>query len=149
LNNLKQRDCTIDWSLDSAEKIARKIQSRDSQSGLFDSIYHTPVYLYGAHLQPLLTPFTVPPKTLLSCDKGAFLFSTIDPYNALWITHLINPVNKQNLFKLPATMVIPPIFLPFKNIQLFKIFGLISKTIFAMFIENFIMVQCVLIIVFD
>ncbi len=138
MNNLKQRDCAIDWSLDSAEKIARKIQSRDSQSGLFDSIFHTPVYLYGAHLQPLL-----------SCDKGAFLFSTIDPYNALWIIHLINPVNKQNLFKLPAAMVIPPIFLPFKNIQLFKIFGLISKTIFAMSIGNFIMVQCVLIIVFD
>ncbi len=107
MNNLKQRDCAINWSLDSAETIVRKIQSRDSQPGLHDSIHHTSVYLYGAHLQTLLKPCTAPPKTLLSCDKRAFLFSTKDPNHALWITHLRSPTNKQMPFKLPAAMAIP------------------------------------------
>jgi putative two-component system hydrogenase maturation factor HypX/HoxX len=107
LNTLKQRDCAIDWSLDTVDTMARKVQSRDSQPGLLDSIHDTPVYLYGAHIQSLSTPCTLPPKTLLSHDKGALLLSTQDRNNALWITHLRNPSNKPNPFKLPATMALP------------------------------------------
>lgn len=108
MNKLKQSDCAIDWSLDSPETIARKVQSRGSQPGLLDSIYNMPLYFYGAHIQPLSTPSVVPPKTILSYDKRALLFSTKDPYNALWITHLKNSANKHYPFKLPATMVIQP-----------------------------------------
>lgn len=120
LNNLKQRDCAIDWSLDSAQTIARKIQSRDSQPGLLDSIDNTPVHLYGARVQPISTPCLAVPKTLLSYDKGAFLLSTKDPYNALWISHLKNSANKQKSFKLPATMVIPPNDLASNNYPAFQ-----------------------------
>ena len=120
LNNLKQRDCAIDWSLDSAQTIARKIQSRDSQPGLLDSIANTPAYLYGARLQPLSTPSLTAPKTLLSYDKGALLLSTKDPYNAIWISHLKNSANKQKPFKLPATMVLSPSDPPSENYPEFQ-----------------------------
>ncbi len=103
-NHLKQRDCAIDWSLDSPHTIVRKIQSRDSQPGLLDSIHKIPLYLYGAHIQPLATPSSASPKTLLSHDKNALLLSTNDPYHALWITHLKNPANQQKPFKLPTNV---------------------------------------------
>ena len=94
--------------MDSAQIIARKIQSRDSQPGLLDSINNTPVYLYGARVQPISTRCLAPSRTLLSYDKGAVLLSTKDSHNALWITHLKNPANKHKSFKLPAAMVMPP-----------------------------------------
>lgn len=119
-NNLKQSDCAIDWSLDSAQTIAQKIQSRDSQPGLLNSIANTPVHLYGARLQPLATPSFTAPKTLLSYDKGALLLSTKDPYNALWISHLKNSANKQNPFKLPAAMVLSLSEPPSENYPTFQ-----------------------------
>ncbi|CAF0845051.1 unnamed protein product [Adineta ricciae] len=107
LNTLKQRDCAIDWSSDSASTIARKIQSRDSQPGLLDSLCNIPLYLFGAHVQPLNKSIHTPPKTILAKDKNAFLLSCADSTSALWITHLKNALDKKNPFKLPAAQVLP------------------------------------------
>lgn len=107
MNNLKQRDCAIDWSCDSASTIAHKIQSRDSQPGLLDSICDIPVYLYGAHVQPLGHYISTPPKTILAKDKQALLLSCADSANAIWITHLKDALHKQHPFKLPAAQVLP------------------------------------------
>ncbi|UJR10243.1 hypothetical protein I4U23_014454 [Adineta vaga] len=120
LNTLKQRDCAIDWSSDSASTIARKIQSRDSQPGLLDSLCDVPVHLFGAHVQPLTNPIRAPPKTILSIDKQALLLSSADSSNAIWITHLKNTLDKKNPFKLPATQVLPPISCLPQNYPLFQ-----------------------------
>ena len=107
LNTMKQIDCAIDWSCDSASTIARKIQSRDSQPGILDSICDKSLYLYGAHIQPLVNHISTPPKTILAKDKQALLLSCADSANAVWITHLKDPLNKEHPFKLPATQVLP------------------------------------------
>lgn len=95
---VKQAQRQIDWGIDSAATILRKIRSSDSQPGLLDHLYGEPVYLYGAHAEG---SFIGEPGAVIGRRHGAILRACVD--GAIWISHVKRKAPDQ--FKLPAEMV--------------------------------------------
>jgi putative two-component system protein, hydrogenase maturation factor HypX/HoxX len=95
---MRQHDRTIDWGRDSTAAIARKINAADSAPGVFDPLFGSPYYLYGAHPDDQLRGT---PGQLLAQRDGAVCVATID--GAIWISHLKPRIDGEaGGIKLPA-----------------------------------------------
>jgi putative two-component system protein, hydrogenase maturation factor HypX/HoxX len=99
---MHQNDRAIEWGRDSTAVITRKINAADSAPGVFDTLFGSPNYLYGAHPDDQLRGTL---GQLLAQRDGAVCVATID--GAIWISHLKPKVDgKGGGIKLPAAMAL-------------------------------------------
>lgn len=99
---MKQGDRGICWATDDTATVLRKIRASDSFPGVLDTLHGEQVRLYDAHAEfALCGPV---PGAVIAQRHGAILRATVD--GAVWITHLKKSRDTQQMFKLPAAMVL-------------------------------------------
>ena len=111
---MRQESRKINWEIDSAEIITRKINAADSFPGVLDTIAGNEVYLFGARPEYSLHSST--PGEILGHRDGAICRATID--GNVWIRQLkMASQGERKFFKLPALHVITK---QFPNAHLFE-----------------------------
>ena len=111
---MRQHSRKINWNIDSAMIITRKINAADSFPGALDSIAGNDVYLFGA--RPEYSLYSSTPGDIIGHRDGAICRATID--GSVWIRQLkMHPQDERKFFKLPALQVITQ---QFPNAHLFK-----------------------------
>ena len=96
----------IDWETDATETIVRKIHASDGFPGVRDEICNRDYLLFGAHFEDILGHDSVAsPGDIIATRHGAICRKTVD--GAVWISHLKRKGEGGNVFKLPATTVLP------------------------------------------
>jgi putative two-component system protein, hydrogenase maturation factor HypX/HoxX len=91
---LKQAERAIDWSVDGAATVLRRIRAAEGHPGVLDDVEGVPFHLFGGHPERALRGR---PGEIIAQRHGAICRATVD--GAVWITHLKRPDH----FKLPAT----------------------------------------------
>jgi putative two-component system hydrogenase maturation factor HypX/HoxX len=103
---MKQADRKIDWETDVTETIVRKIHAADGFPGVRDQICNRDYLLFGAHFEDILGHDSVAsPGDIIATRHGAICRKTVEC--AVWISHLKRKGEGGNVFKLPATTVLP------------------------------------------
>lgn len=111
---MRQNSRKINWDIDSAEMITRKINAADSFPGVLDTIAGNEVYLFGA--RPEYSLYSSTPGEIIGHRDGAICRATID--GSVWIRQLkMSPQDECKFFKLPALHVITK---QFPNAHLFE-----------------------------
>lgn len=111
---MRQDSRKINWEVDSAETITRKINAADSFPGVLDTIAGNAVYLFGA--KPEYSLYGSTPGEIIGHRDSAICRATID--GSVWIRQLkMAPLDERKFFKLPALQVITQ---QFPNAQLFN-----------------------------
>jgi putative two-component system protein, hydrogenase maturation factor HypX/HoxX len=80
---VRQTDRAIDWKGDKTDAIVATINATESATGVLDTLFGSPFYLYGAHYEERLKGA---PGQLIAQRDGAVCVATVD--GAVWITHL-------------------------------------------------------------
>ncbi len=103
---MKQADRKIDWETDVTETIVRKIHAADGFPGVRDQICNRDYLLFGAHFEDILGHDSVAsPGDIIATRHGAICRKTVEC--AVWISHLKRKGEGGNVFKLPATTILP------------------------------------------
>jgi putative two-component system hydrogenase maturation factor HypX/HoxX len=88
----------IDWDVDTADGIVRKIRAGEVHLGVLDAIDGTGFHMFGAHREPLLRGR---PGEIIAQRTGAVCRATVD--GAVWVSHLKRrDTASERFFKLPA-----------------------------------------------
>lgn len=111
---MRQDSRKINWEIDSAATITRKINAADSFPGVLDNIAGNEVYLFGA--RPEYSLFSSTPGEIIGHRDGAICRATID--GSVWIRQLkMAPQDERKYFKLSALQVMTQ---QFPNSHLFE-----------------------------
>jgi putative two-component system hydrogenase maturation factor HypX/HoxX len=95
---MTQSDRAIEWELDSAETVVRKIRAGEGHPGVLDAIDGTEFHLFDAHPERVLHGHA---GEIIAKRNGAICRATVD--GAVWITHLKRrDIATERYFKLPA-----------------------------------------------
>jgi putative two-component system protein, hydrogenase maturation factor HypX/HoxX len=88
----------IDWEVDTADGIVRKIRAGEGHPGVLDKIDGTEFHMFGVHREPALRGR---PGEIIAQRTGAICRATVD--GAVWISHLKRrDTPSERFFKLPA-----------------------------------------------
>lgn len=100
---MRQDSRQIDWGIDTAAAIVRKINTADSFPGVLDSIAGNAVYLFGAKAEYSL--YSATPGEVVGYRDGAICRATID--GSVWIRQLkMAQQDERKFFKLSSMHVI-------------------------------------------
>lgn len=99
---IRQVDRRIDWGVDSATTILKKIHAADGFPGVLDTLYGASYYLFDACAEDTLRGDQ--PGHIIAKRYGAICRATVD--GALWIGHLKRKIDGELNFKLPATLAL-------------------------------------------
>jgi len=96
---MTQAERAIDWRVDGAATVMRKIRAAEGDPGVLDTIEGVHVHLFGVHREAALRGA---PGAIVATRDGAICRATVD--GAVWITHLKRRASEERaFFKLPAT----------------------------------------------
>src|SRR5690606_9520078 len=100
---MRQDARKIDWHLDSASEITRKINAADSFPGVLDTLAGQSVYLFGARAEERLPQ--AEPGDIIGYKDGAICRAARDGW--VWIRQLkLAHQGEKVFFKLPALQVL-------------------------------------------